>query len=389
MVAYAYYEVDRRIRNYAEALVENGAKVDAIALGRGDDKRAFQTIKGVNVFQIQNRKYNEKGLVQYFLRILSFFIKGSFLLLMRHCRHPYDVIHVHNVPDYLVFMSFFPKLFGAKVILDIHDILPEFFCQKFSKTMDSKVVRLLRLAEKFSVKFADHVIVANHLWQKKVAKRNRLSPSKTSAFLNYPDLAKFEFSRHRIGGNGHRIIYPGTISRHHGLDIAIKAMPYVKERIPDAELHIYGRSGSEEYYGYLTNLIDLLDLKDRVQILDPVSNEELNDIYKTAALGVVPKRGGIFASEAFSTKIFDFFASGLPVVLSKTAIDEYYFDDSLVKFFEPEDEKGLAEAVMLVMSDESLREKLIENGFRYASENSLDKKKQGYLDLVESLCQKS
>ena len=219
-----------------------------------------------------------------------------------------------------------------------------------------------------------------------MGKRNRLSPTKTSAFLNYPDLSKFEFSRHRVGGNGHRIIYPGTISRHHGLDIAIKAMVYIKERIPDVEFYIYGRSGSEEYYAYLACLIDQLDLKKTVQILDPVSHEELKEIYRSADLGIVPKRGGVFASEAFSTKIFDFFASGLPVVLSRTAIDEHYFDDSLVKFFEPEDEKGLAEAVVAVMGDESLRQKLIENGFRYASENSLDKKKQEYLDLVDSLC---
>ena len=49
----------------------------------------------------------------------------------RHLREKYDLIHVHSVPDFLVFTAWLPKLTGTPVILDIHDILPEFYASKF------------------------------------------------------------------------------------------------------------------------------------------------------------------------------------------------------------------------------------------------------------------
>ena len=78
-------------------------------------------------------------------------------------RQRYDLIHVHNIPDFLVFAAWYPKLTGSKVILDIHDIVPEFFESKFSVSDRSLLVRALRLVEKISAAFADHVILSNHV----------------------------------------------------------------------------------------------------------------------------------------------------------------------------------------------------------------------------------
>ena len=52
----------------------------------------------------------------------------------KHFNDPYDLIHVHSVPDFEVFAVLIPKLLGAKIILDIHDIVPEFYASKFNKT---------------------------------------------------------------------------------------------------------------------------------------------------------------------------------------------------------------------------------------------------------------
>ena len=47
-----------------------------------------------------------------------------------HLKHAYDVIHVHNMPDFLVFSALFPKLLGAKVILEVQDVSPELMAAK-------------------------------------------------------------------------------------------------------------------------------------------------------------------------------------------------------------------------------------------------------------------
>jgi len=71
------------------------------------------------------------------------------------------------------------------VVLDIHDVLPEFYASKFHVAHDSFMFRCLVLAERWSIAFADHAIVANHLWCERVAHRCGM-PQKCSPIRNYP-----------------------------------------------------------------------------------------------------------------------------------------------------------------------------------------------------------
>ena len=83
------------------------------------------------MFRIQHRERNERGRLSYISRLLLFFFRSAVFLSWRHLRNPYQLIHVHSVPDFEVFAALLPKLMGCKVILDIHDIVPEFYASKF------------------------------------------------------------------------------------------------------------------------------------------------------------------------------------------------------------------------------------------------------------------
>jgi hypothetical protein len=52
----------------------------------------------------------------------------------------------------------------VKVVLDIHDVVPELFCSKFQAKTHNLEFRILARIEKASATFADHVIVSNDLW---------------------------------------------------------------------------------------------------------------------------------------------------------------------------------------------------------------------------------
>src|SRR4030042_3152241 len=136
MVAYAFYDSDNRVRRYAETLARRGEHVDAISL-RKEGQKSFETINGVNVFRIQERERNEKGKLSYLARLLRFLIKAGVFMSRKHLKQPYDLIHIHSVPDFEVFAACLPKLLGAKIILDIHDIMPEFYASKFGGRRDS------------------------------------------------------------------------------------------------------------------------------------------------------------------------------------------------------------------------------------------------------------
>ncbi len=148
-------------------------------------------------------------------------------LTRQHHRVRYDVIHVHNVPDFLVFAAWYPKWTGAKLILDIHDIVPELFKDKFSSMSHDPYVRLLKTVEKASAKFVDHVIVSNHLWLNTLISRS-VSGDKCSVFINHVDLNIFHRRPRTRTDDKFVILFPGTFQRHQGLDVAIKALARLK-----------------------------------------------------------------------------------------------------------------------------------------------------------------
>jgi len=71
---------------------------------------------------------------------------------------------------------------------------------------------------------------------------------------------------------------------------------------------------------------------------------------------VVPKRANSFGNEAFSTKILEFMALGVPVIVSNTKIDKYYFSDDLVMFFKNEDIDDLAAKMEFMITNRDARE---------------------------------
>jgi len=380
MLAYSFFETDGRVLMYTDALSERGDQVDVIALAR-EGQPNHENVNGINVYRIQKRIINEKGVFSYLIRLLFFFVKSFILLAKRHMVSPYHLIHVHSVPDFEVFAGLIPKLLGAKIILDIHDIVPEFYAGKFQKGHNSLIFKLLVLLEKLSIMFSDYVIIANDLWKKTLASRSVRS-DKCKVILNYPDLAKFQKTPKIRSRKKFIMIFPGSLNWHQGIDIAVKAFIKVLKNIPLAEFHIYG-DGAERKS--ILSLIRKLGLEENVLVKKNVPLSELPEIISNADLGVVPKRANSFGNEAFSTKILEFMAVGIPVVVSATKIDKYYFNESIVKFFEPEDENDLAEAILLLAKDKKLKVKLTSNAQRFIEKNGWDIKKHIYLDLVDSL----
>jgi glycosyltransferase involved in cell wall biosynthesis len=381
MISYSFYESDNRVRRYAEALVERGDRVEVYSLAQNRNSATSTVVNGVVVHRLQVRKRDERGPLHYAIRLLRFLVVCSLVMTWRFLGNRYELVHVHNVPDFLVFAAWLPKIAGSKIILDIHDIVPEFFMNKFRKPEDAPVIKLLRSIEKLSADFADHVIVSNHLWRDRLLSRS-VSPDRCSVFLNHVDERIF-YPRPRPPKNVPRlIVYPGGLQWHQGLDIAIEAFSQLVRSLPDVEFHIYG--GGDRRRQLERQSLDC-GLQRSVRFYDPVPITEVPDILAGADLGVVPKRADSFGNEAYSTKIMEFMSMGLPVVASRTRVDTYYFNDSLVRFFTPSNAGDMASAMKEVLEDESIRQRLVKSGLRYAAQNSWRNRKDDYLRLIDRL----
>lgn len=382
MMAYAFYETDNRIIRYAETLAARGDTVDVISLRRPGQSRA-EFLRGVRVHRIMQRTRNEGHRWTYLARLLGFFVRSSAALSWRTLRERYDLVHVHSVPDFEVFAAWLAKALGSKVILDIHDIVPEFYLSKFSGQPDSLFYRLLLLLERWSCRFAHHVIISNHLWRDVLTARS-ISTDRCTVVLNY--VVKANGSCAAVANPSRNgkflVVYPGGLQWHQGLDLAIEAFAIARQRIPHAEFHIYGE-GSEK--PRLIELVEALQLAPSVQFHETVPFNQVLGVIAQADLGVVPKRADSFGNEAYSTKILEYMSQGVPVLVSSTKIDRYYFDDQTVKFFKSGDKDEMAASMIELAHDAGLRNRLIRNGRDYVAHNNWSVKKQDYLGLVDRL----
>ncbi|HJR59556.1 MAG TPA: glycosyltransferase family 4 protein [Vicinamibacterales bacterium] len=381
-LAYTFYENDNRVIRYAEALAERGAEVDVIALRR-PGQPALGTSGRVRVRRIQQRQVDEKRAWSYLLKILVFFVRASLVLSVLGIQKRYDIVHVHNVPDFLAFAALVPRLLGARIILDIHDILPELYAGKFGAGPGSVTFRALLFVERVSCRFAHHVVVSNHLWHAKLADR-AVPAARCTTIMNYPDLELFKplpAGCHRKDGP-FIALYPGTLNHHQGVDIAIRAFGLARDRMPDAELHVYGEGPARPQLERLTHE---LGLSGRVVLLPRLPLEEIALVMAAADVGVVPKRADGFGNEAFSTKVLEFMACGVPVIGARTKVDRHYFDDTLVRFFTPGDPVDLASAMVSVYEGRAGHGGWTRTAREFASRNSWQARSGDYLQIIDSL----
>lgn len=381
MVAYTQYETDNRVMRYAETLARRGDEVDVIAHYVKENDTGTLHRNGVRVFRVQRRIGNEKSKFTYLFKILTFFVRATILLSFNHLRRPYKLIHVHSVPDFLVFTAWLPKLMGAKIILDIHDLLPEFYASKFLGQKKSRMFDTLVWVEKTSCAFADYVILPNHLWQQRLLARS-LPAEKCTVILNYPDPSIFYRSGRTRTDGRFVILYPGTLAFHQGLDIAIRAFVKIKNLVPEADFHIRGSGPTREA---LEALVKENHVEDRVLFLPSKPMWEIAHVMEESDLAVVPKRKDSFGNEAFSTKILEFMAVGVPLLIADTAVDLYYFNDQIVTFAKSGDEDDLAAKMVQLIRNPAARQRQVQNADEYIKLNSWDVRKGDYLNLVDSL----
>ncbi|NOZ61318.1 MAG: glycosyltransferase family 4 protein [Calditrichaeota bacterium] len=358
MVFIGKYPHDVRVRREAEALHAAGYQVDAVCLQYPEQPQT-ETVNGVNVHRLKIRRQRESKL-GYLKTYFLFTILALVKILHLHRQEHFSVIHAHNVPDILVFSALGAKIFGAKIVLDMHEIMPEFFQRKYAVRDFGVIIGVLKFLERLMIRFTDHVIVATPFLKKIV--ENRSAPrGKVTTILNLTDPKYFNSKRVVIKKmpRPFKLIYPGTFSHIHGVDLAIRA---VKKLIDGAdvpvELHLYGTGDEEEN---LQQMIRHLQLEKNVYLQKEVRIDEIADILQEMDCGLVPKRDGVFIGEAISTKMFDFAAVGLPTICSRTSGDSLYFDDSRVLFFEPEDVDELAACIKKLYEDYPLRLSLAKN----------------------------
>lgn len=383
MAAYTNYRRDPRVKREAEALVEAGHRVVFVARRQpGEPNR--ETIAGVEVIKTIGLREKCNSMAEYLADYSLFFLMISLHLLAHPLR--YRLIHINNMPDFLVFATWFPRLLGRPVIHDVHDLMPELYLEKFSSGEGHWVVRALKAQERWAGRFASAVLTVEERLKDILAGRG-IPREKIHVLMNLPDdriFAPRPARGPKPEGSPFVLVYHGTLARRLGLDIAIEAVAKARDAIPRLELRIIGAGEEREA---LIRLRDRLGLRNIVTFSEGfVPVEQIPALVEEADLGLIPLRVCSGTDIMLPTKLLEYVTMGIPCVAPKTGTIARYFDDEMLQFFEAEDSDSLAAAIITLYRDPARRIRLAEQATeRFGKTFRWSEHKKVYVELVERL----
>jgi glycosyltransferase involved in cell wall biosynthesis len=358
-VTYDYYPFDVTSRRLCEAAVDAGCDVDIVCL-RQTGEAARETYNGVSIYRVPSSRGFGKSLPRTTLDWLWFLLRAQAILTRQHLRRRYDVIHVHNMPDFMVYAAFVPKLFGAKAILEVQDVSPELMSAKArpGSRAHGLLFRLAALQERVSTAFSDHVITVGWPFEKKLLARG-VKPEKMTIILNSADPKIFPVERQGPPPNAANdpnqpfiVMYWGTLAERNGLDIALRAVALAREAVPNLRLDVMGRG---EQVPVLKQLAVELGIADCVRFSDPVPAEQIVDFVVHGDVGIIPYRRDGFAELVLPTKAYELAWMRRPIIATDMlGIRSMFRPDSLM-LCAPDDPQGFADAIVALYRDPARR----------------------------------
>ncbi len=344
MVMFSTYPSDPRPRRAADALLKEGMSVDLVCLQDGNTP-SRETHGSFDIIRVPlTHKRGSK--LSYAYKYSTFIFSSAMILALRSIRRRYDLVYVHNMPDVLVASALVPKMLGAKVILDQHDPMPELMTTIFGFDSKSFGVRLLAWLEKWSINRAHLVITVNDVCKRIFSSRS-CPPGKIAVIMNTPDDSIFPFKTFEMTAPASEarrdrfvMMYHGSLVERNGLDLAVEALAKVRNRIPGAELKIYGRE--TPFLQRVMATVQERGLTQCVSYLGPKSLEELVTEIEGCDFGVIPNHRSAFAEINTPTRIFEYLALGKPVIAPRASGISDYFADNAMIYFELGDAEDLA-----------------------------------------------
>ena len=205
---------------------------------------------------------------------------------------------------------------------------------------------IVRRCIEYVFNHVDHIIVLSPQWKRDVA---TFTTNKHVTVI-YNAVPIPEMDAQPDVDSEPRIAFLGRLGKRKGIYDLLKAFQDVKKVIPTCKLDVAGDGELERARAYA----DDLGLGDSVSILGWVDSSERERILRNAALFVLPSY-----AEGLPMSLLEAMAAGLPVVTTNVGgIPDLVHNDIEGIVVEPGDAAALAEAILSILLDSKLGERL-------------------------------
>lgn len=272
-------------------------------------------------------------------RALSFVLVG----LLRGIGRDFDLIHAHYAVPQGLLGVFLKKIKRKPLVVTIHG--------SDMTILGSNPV--MQHGVRFVLGNADAIIAVSRFLKEEAVK---LGIQDKKVRVIYAGVAKGEKINDAPAGK--RVVFVGSLVRQKGVDVLLRAFKKVSAKHGDAELLVAG--DGEERRG-LEKMSRELGVK-----MTLLGYENLKKVLAESAVLVLPSR-----AEGFGLVLLEAMSAGVPVVATNVGgIPEIIENEKNGLLVEKEDAAALAGAIVRVLEDEKLRNKLILEGRKTAEKFS-------------------
>jgi glycosyltransferase involved in cell wall biosynthesis len=380
MVHFSSFPVDSRVQRQAHALADRGAEIDCVCVSSGEFAQGEGHIRLHDLAVAKDRS----GIGGYLRGYSSFFVRAARKVAELDRTRHFDLVEVHNMPNFLTFAGAAVKRRNRPVLLDVHDTFPELFATRFGVAQGHPLARLMRLEERMSANYADAIMCVTNEVAERLNARG-VGVGRTVTVMNSPDEKIFGSpgAPRALPTTGQvRAVYHGGLAERFGVAPMIEAFALLKTRLPDLSLTICGADHD------IRPVVELVARHGADNVFvepNPHPVSEIPDVLRASHLGIVPTVHDTFTELLLPVKLLECVHMGLPVVASRLPVITRYFSEDEVRYFEPGSASSLAEGILDLIEHPELAQAAARRAAQRLRDFAWDRQRETYLALIDRL----
>ena len=298
---------------------------------------------------------------KFVYKYINFFIR-----IIKENSYVNKWLHDNSIDIYHVTKNFGVPLFSSiPIVVTIHDIIPHLFPQQYLKNTVERIY--YEMAIRHSIKKASKILTVSAFSKQELIKAYGVKADKIIVIANgYNEVYKPIKNKELLDGVKEKYRLRGRYILTFG---GSEYRKNVKRLI-----NVYQKHFSDEYklvvIGGKWRDIDLASeykTDSNILFLSNVPEQDLIAIYNLAEIFVFPS-----FYEGFGIPVLEGMACGVPVITSDVSSMPEVGGDAAI-YFDPYDEKDMAEKIELVLKDDILRQEMISKGLKRVKEYSWEK----------------
>lgn len=290
-----------------------------------------------------------------------------------------EIYHLHD-PE-LLFVGQLLRMKGKKVVFDVHENIVESILDKaWIWARFRAIIAFIYERMEYLLLYKIYLVLAEDSYKNKYKKIK-----KTTTILNYPQLELFEnlpVEKHK----NKSIAYIGSICPDRGSKVIIEALKILKQSKEQVLFEAVGPV-SAAHKQELLDLINKYELED-VNYYGYLPAAEAFPIVAKCHVGIVLLRPTANYLESLPTKLFEYMALGMPVIVSNFPLYEKIIaEEKCGLCVDPTNPEVIAESIKYLFENPSKAEEMGVSG-RKAVKNKYnwDCEAAKLLEFYENIC---